>query len=62
MVVNYMEARKAEVMRKTGETDICINLNLDGEGKYDIKTGIGFFDHMLCLMTKHGLFDIKLML
>lgn len=55
-----MEARKAEVIRKTGETDIRINLNLDGEGKYDIKTGIGFFDHMLCLMTKHGLFDIKL--
>lgn len=55
-----MEARKAEVIRKTGETDICINLNLDGEGKYDIKTGIGFFDHMLCLMSKHGIFDVKL--
>lgn len=52
--------REAEVYRKTGETEINIALNLDGEGKYDVTTGIGFFDHMLNLMTKHGLLDLKI--
>lgn len=52
--------REASVERKTKETDIKINLSLDGEGKYDISTGIGFFDHMLNLMTKHGLLDLKI--
>ncbi|MCY6371631.1 imidazoleglycerol-phosphate dehydratase HisB [Clostridium ganghwense] len=50
--------REAKVVRRTGETDIEISLCLDGEGNYDISTGIGFFDHMLNLMTKHGLLDI----
>lgn len=55
-----MEDRRAEFSRKTGETDIYVNLNLDGEGEYDIETGIGFFDHMLNLMCKHGLFDMRI--
>lgn len=51
--------RKVEVKRKTAETDIYVELNIDGKGSYDIKTGIGFFDHMLSLFAKHGLFDLK---
>lgn len=51
--------RKADVSRKTGETDIKISLNIDGTGKNQIKTGIGFFDHMLSAFSKHGLFDLK---
>lgn len=54
-----MEERIASVARKTGETDIQITLNLDGTGKTDIDTGIGFFDHMLNSFAKHGLFDLK---
>ncbi len=50
--------RKACVERKTGETDIKIELNLDGTGKADIHTGIGFFDHMLNSFARHGLFDL----
>jgi histidinol-phosphate aminotransferase len=42
-----------------GETDIYVELNIDGKGNYDIATGIGFFDHMLSLFAKHGLFDLK---
>lgn len=48
------------VKRKTKETDIKISLNLYGKGKYDIKTGISFLDHMLNLFSKHGLFDLKI--
>ncbi|PRR76123.1 imidazoleglycerol-phosphate dehydratase HisB [Clostridium thermopalmarium] len=55
-----MVNRESQVYRKTKETEIDITLNLDGEGKYDINTGIGFFDHMLNLMTKHGLLDLKI--
>lgn len=55
-----MGKREAEVNRKTGETDIQVKLNLDGEGNYSINTGIGFLDHMLNLMTKHGLLDLAL--
>lgn len=51
--------RVGEVKRKTGETNIEIKLNLDGEGNYEIETGIGFFDHMLCLLSKHSLIDLK---
>lgn len=51
-------ARYAEVSRKTGETDILVRLNLDGSGKYEIDTGIGFFDHMLSAFARHGLFDL----
>ncbi len=53
-------SRKAELKRKTSETDISVTLELDGTGKYDVKTGIGFFDHMLEGFTKHGSFDLKL--
>ncbi len=51
--------RKAELSRKTGETDIMIELELDGDGTADINTGIGFFDHMLTAFTKHGNFDLR---
>ncbi len=52
--------RTAELKRVTKETDISIKINLDGTGKSDINTGIGFFDHMLEGFAKHGLFDIEL--
>lgn len=52
--------RKAEIKRKTKETDIVASLCLDGSGKSDIDTGIGFFDHMLDCFTRHGLFDLTL--
>ncbi len=50
--------RYAEVKRKTGETDISISLDIDGTGKADVSTGIGFLDHMLISFAKHGLFDL----
>lgn len=53
-----MSMRVAEVSRKTSETDIQIRLNLDGTGKSNIHTGIGFFDHMLNSFARHGLFDL----
>ena len=52
-------ARSATVTRKTKETDIQIIFNIDGTGKGDISTGIGFFDHMLEGFTRHGFFDLK---
>ncbi len=52
--------RTAEKSRKTTETDIRLSLNLDGEGKYEIKTKIGFFDHMLELFAKHSQMDLVL--
>lgn len=51
-------SRQATVTRRTGETDIEITIDLDGTGKADISTGIGFFDHMLTAFTRHGLFDL----
>ena len=51
--------RTAEISRKTNETDIVVKLNLDGSGKADIKSGSGFFDHMLTLFTAHGGFDLE---
>lgn len=51
--------RKAQISRVTKETDISVNLNLDGKGASDIKTGIGFFDHMLEGFAKHGFFDLS---
>ena len=53
-----MAERKAHVERNTSETKIIVDLNLDGSGKYDIDTGIGFFDHMLNSFAKHGFFDL----
>ncbi len=54
-----MKKRTGRVERKTKETDITIQLNLDGEGKTAIDTGIPFFDHMLELFGRHGLFDLE---
>ena len=50
--------RTAELTRKTAETDITLSLNLDGTGKYEIHTGVGFFDHMLTAFARHGSFDL----
>lgn len=50
--------RTAELTRKTAETDITLSLNLDGTGKYEISTGVGFFDHMLTAFARHGSFDL----
>ena len=55
-----MEKRVAQVHRKTGETDIFMKLCIDGSGKADLSTGIGFFDHMMDAFTRHGLFDLEL--
>ena len=52
--------RTASITRKTSETDINVALCLDGSGKADIDTGIGFFDHMLKSFAKHGFFDLTL--
>jgi imidazoleglycerol-phosphate dehydratase len=56
----FMKESVAKIYRKTSETEVKSEINLYGEGKYDIKTGIGFFDHMLNLMARHGLIDLKL--
>jgi len=52
--------RRASIIRNTNETNIRLALNLDGSGKADIKTGIGFFDHMLNSFARHGFFDLEL--
>ena len=52
--------RKSEYSRKTAETDISLALNIDGTGEYKINTSCGFFDHMMELFARHGLFDITL--
>ncbi len=53
-------ARTANISRKTKETDIAVTLEIDGSGKSEIRTGIGFFDHMLEGFAKHGFFDTKI--
>ena len=53
-----METRTAQVHRQTKETDIRCELNLDGTGTYDIDTGVGFLDHMLTHLSKHGRIDL----
>lgn len=51
-------SRTAEVKRKTKETDITVTITIDGKGEAEIDTGIGFFDHMLTLLARHGFFDL----
>lgn len=51
--------RRKEITRSTAETSIKLDFAIDGSGETAIKTGVGFFDHMLTLFTKHGLFDLK---
>ena len=52
--------RTAEIHRKTAETEVSLTLNLDGTGKSEIDSGVGFLDHMLTLFAKHGRFDLTL--
>lgn len=54
-----MDARKAVITRKTNETNIEININLDGQGNHHINTSIGFLDHMLAALALHGMFDLQ---
>ncbi len=56
-----LESRSASIIRKTNETDIFINLNLDGTGKSKIETGIAFFDHMLDQIARHGQMDLEIL-
>ena len=54
-----MPSRQSKILRESMETNIDISIDLDGSGKYEGNTGIGFFDHMLCLFAKHGLLDLN---
>ena len=53
-------SRNSNVSRKTSETDIIIKMNLDGTGKYDVSTGINFFNHMLESFSKHSMIDLEI--
>ena len=53
-------ARTSHVKRSTKETEVEVNLNIDGQGKSEIDSGIPFLDHMLSQLSRHGYFDIKL--
>lgn len=55
-----MDARTATIERQTGETQIQLSINLDGTGRYQIDTGVPFFDHMLDLLSKHSLIDMRI--
>ena len=55
-----MKERKSTIKRKTKETDIILDFNLDGVGIAEIDTGIGMFDHLVSQIAKHGLFDLKI--
>jgi imidazoleglycerol-phosphate dehydratase len=58
--VSKARARTAVVERRTKESDVRIEINLDGTGQYDVSTGIPFFDHMLESFARHGLFDLQI--
>ena len=60
-MVATQKKRHAEIDRKTTETKIQLKLVIEGGGKYQVKTGIRFFDHMLELFTRHGAFDLELL-
>ena len=51
--------RQAKIHRKTAETDVAVSLNLDGTGRYDCHSGVGFFDHMLDQLARHSLIDLE---
>ena len=55
-----MLSRTAKIHRKTSETDIRLTLDVDGKGKADVRTGVGFFDHMLTAFARHSICDLKL--
>lgn len=55
-----MSGRTARVTRKTAETEIAVSLSIDGRGTFAVETGLGFFDHMLSHIAKHGVFDLEL--
>ena len=54
-----MVARKADVQRKTNETDIHLSIQVEGEGQYEVSTGVPFLDHMLELFARHGFFNLR---
>lgn len=55
-----MAARKADIHRQTTETDIHLSIQVEGEGKYEVSTGVPFLDHMLELFARHGFFNLSL--
>ena len=55
-----MSGRKASVTRRTKETSVRVEVNIDGSSQYEVTTGILFFDHMLCQLAQHGVFDLKI--
>ena len=57
--MSIIKSRKASVTRTTRETDISVDINIDGEGLYEVNTGIGFFDHMLDGFARHGFMDLN---
>ncbi len=58
--IQEREGRRVRVARRTRETDITIDLDLDGSGHADVETGIGFYDHLLGSLAHHGLFDLRI--
>jgi len=55
-----MSERKASVTRRTKETSVRVEIDIDGSSQYEVTTGILFFDHMLCQLAQHGVFDLKI--
>ena len=55
-----MTQRTAKLTRSTAETEISVELNLDGRGQYEVDTGNGMFDHLLAQLSRHGLIDLKI--
>ena len=55
-----MVQRKATVARRTTETSVKVEINIDGRSQFEVTTGIRFFDHMLCQLAQHGIFDLKI--